>query len=141
MVRRRGFGHFGAGSHERVIEELTVITRVSDHVDDAHDSFFFFLSFFLFCSSSFLFHSRLVSCVCVFFSLYFFPVWIGRNSLRFCKFFFPFYPFLQAPSTPWPSPLSLSSAGFCFVLFGIFSQGLKRTLLISVGLKVVVFEG
>ena len=44
MVRRGGFGHFGAGGHEGVVEELTVIARVSHHVDDAH-AFFFFLFF------------------------------------------------------------------------------------------------
>lgn len=63
MVRRRGFGHFGAGGHERVVEKLTVIARVSDEVDDAHNFFFFekllfsfFLSFcFLFLVTLFVF--------------------------------------------------------------------------------------
>lgn len=62
MVRRGGFGHFGAGGHERVIEELTVITRVSDHVDDAHD--FSFPTFFFFFSSSSLSRSCLGSFLC-----------------------------------------------------------------------------
>lgn len=45
MARRGGFGHLGAGGHEGVVEELAVIARVADHVDDAHSFFFFvFLS-------------------------------------------------------------------------------------------------
>lgn len=50
MVRRGGFGHFGAGGHEGVVEELTVIARVSHHVDDAHAFFSPFVLFsFLSC--------------------------------------------------------------------------------------------
>lgn len=45
MARRGGFGHLGAGGHEGVVEELAVIARVADHVDDAHS--FFFLCFCL----------------------------------------------------------------------------------------------
>ena len=39
MARRGGFGHLGAGGHEGVVEELAVIARVADHVDDAHGFF------------------------------------------------------------------------------------------------------
>lgn len=53
MVRRGGFGHFGAGGHEGGVEEGAVIARVADHVDDAHVLFIFFFSpfslFFVFC--------------------------------------------------------------------------------------------
>lgn len=52
MVRRGGFGHFGAGGHEGGVEEGAVIARVADHVDDAHVLFFFF-SFLLFLFFSF----------------------------------------------------------------------------------------
>lgn len=45
MARRGGFGHLGAGGHEGVVEELAVIARVADHVDDAHGFFFFFCVF------------------------------------------------------------------------------------------------
>lgn len=45
MARRGGFGHLGAGGHEGVVEELAVIARVADHVDDAHGFFFLFLFF------------------------------------------------------------------------------------------------
>lgn len=41
MARRGGFGHLGAGGHEGVVEELAVIARVADDVDDAHGVFFF----------------------------------------------------------------------------------------------------
>lgn len=44
MARRGGFGHLGAGGHEGVVEELAVIARVADYVDDAHS---FFLVFFV----------------------------------------------------------------------------------------------
>lgn len=77
VVRRGGFGHFGAGGHERVVKKLTVIARVSDHVDDAH--FFFFFR----------------SCLRVLFVLcrirgFFLSVWMAGNGLNFGTFF-PFF--------------------------------------------------
>ncbi len=89
MVRRGGFRHFGAGGHERVIEELTVITRVSDHVDDAHDFFFFFFFFLLFFLPFFVLVLCLVFCFVLFCFFYFFSrLGMAGTILDFGTFFF-----------------------------------------------------
>lgn len=70
-------------------------------------------------------------CVYVFFlSLFFFLVWIGRNSLRFWIFFcFPSFLSSRRPFTPPFLPTSLRfSAGFWLILFGFFFIRLNRSL-------------
>lgn len=127
MARRGGFRHFGAGGHERVIEELTVITRVSDHVDDAHDFFFFFffsLLFFLF----FLFSVLVLCLVFCFVSFCFFFFFFSRlgmagTILDSGTFFFLSF-FASFPSPP--------SAGFWFILLSV-CKGLKRTIFVFGG--------
>lgn len=83
MVRRGGFGHFGAGGHEGVVEELTVIARVSHHVDDAHAFFFSFFSFLPLSFFSFL--SCVLVVVCKISGGG--RVWIAGTVLDFGEFF------------------------------------------------------